>query len=378
MIEADRVLRPLREAEPAIDQLETYESPAALTEALRATWHAVERTLRTLLRSDATAPDSIRMTALSAQQMPTETVLSELRRRDLISIPMAGRVHELRQVVERAEQGSVRAADADGARDVVRALVDEVRHAATRAAEAAAHARPDADTAAEAGAGIDSRREVPTGVNTCARATVSAGDRPARVTSFGRPASRTADEPHTPVPSGSEQRARRRPLYVIAVVGTLLVAAAILVFLFGRDSDLDRGIAAFAGGRAGVAEQHFRAALADDADNVTARLYLARILRTQGRTQEAADLLRAAARLAPRDAAVRRELGHLFMDLRRPPAAIEQFRIAVELEPAESLNWVALVEALARAGDPSADEWLRRAPAEARAIIETGRRRPSP
>lgn len=135
MIETGRVLRPLEEAEPAIEQLDTYESPAVLTEALRATWHAVDRTLRTLLRSDASAPDRIRLTALSQDLMSADAVMLELRRREFVSLGLAGRVHELRQALERAESGSVRAADADNAREVVRCLIEEVHGVARRAAQ---------------------------------------------------------------------------------------------------------------------------------------------------------------------------------------------------------------------------------------------------
>ena len=162
-------------------------------------------------------------------------------------------------------------------------------------------------------------------------------------------------------------------MWVIGSVVTVLIALAVLLLTRGSSADMERGVEAFREGRAGLAEQHFRTVLSRDEDNVTARLYLARILREQARLQEAADLLRNAARTAPEDAAVRRELGYLFLDLDRPPSAVEQFRTAVELEPDESLNWVGLVVALRRADDRSADEWLRRAPPEARALLDSGR-----
>jgi tetratricopeptide (TPR) repeat protein len=337
MIEPDRVLRPLREAEPAIDRLQTYESPAALGEALRATWHAIELTLRTLLRSDETAPDAVRLSALSAEQMPTEAVLTELRRRDLITLPLAGRIHELQQAVRRAADGVVRAADADTALDVVRLLSADV-------AGVAQSRRPEDEVPRAEPAAAAARR---------AAVSDAAARDPGKTRTFDLRA----------VP--------RRPLYLAAIVGALLVVIMMLTWVFGRESDLQRGIAAFRQGEAGAAEQHFRTAIGRDDDNVTARLYLARILREQGRLQEAADQLRTAALTAPEDAAVRRELGYLFLDLNRPPSAVEQFRMAVELEPAEPLNWVGLVLALRQANDPTADEWLRRAPAEAQALVRT-------
>lgn len=351
MIEPDRVLRPLREAESAIARLDTYESPAVLKEALRATWHAIELSLRTLLRSDDTAPDGIRLTAMSATEMPVETVLREIRRRDLVSLPLAGRIHEFQQVLDRAEAGDPKAADADTALDVVRLLETEVERVARSRSRAASTVAAD---------------------RTSGRAEPDAA-------SWAAPRSA---EPHSPIGGGAEQagsalqalrRGPRRPLWVVAGAVAVLVVVATLLLLRGGAADMERGVEAFGEGRAGVAEQHFRAALSRDEDNVTARLYLARILREQSRLQEAADLLRGAARVAPADAAVRRELGYLFLDLNRPPAAVEQFHTAVELEPDEALNWVGLVVALRRAEDRSADEWLRRAPAEARALLGSAR-----
>jgi tetratricopeptide (TPR) repeat protein len=322
MIEPDRVLRPLQEAEAAIDELETYESPAALSDALRATSHAVERTLRALLRSDASAPDSIRMTAMSSQEMTFDTVLTELRRRDLVTLGLAGRVHELRQAIERSE---VRASDADNALDVVRCVRQEIRSLARRADTA-----PLVEAPALAG-GDDAWNHV-------------------------ERASRT-------------DRLARRPLYFAAIALLIVIGAAASIVLFGGASDMEKGVQAFREDRKGVAEQHFRAVLERDEENNTARLYLARILREQGRNEEAAGLLRAAVSSDPRDEGVRRELGYLFIQLNRPAAAVEQFRQAVELNASEPLNWVGLVESLTRANDPAAAEALRRAPPEAQAMI---------
>ena len=333
MIETGRVLRPLEEAESAIEKLDTYESPAVLTEALRATWLAVDRTLRTLLRSDASAPDRIRLTAMSQELMSADAIMLELRRRDFVSLGLAGRVHELRQALERAESGSVRAADADNAREVVRCVIEEVHGVARRAANAA------------------SEGEAP----------------PPR-------------EPTAEVVIGRERRrpwnaAEMRPLVLAGAALVVLIGAVAAVFLLSGGSPLEEGIAAFADGRPAEAEQSFRVALRQDPDDNTARLYLARILRRDGRHEEAGQLLQAAAAHDPDDTAVRRELGYLFMDLARPEFAAQQFQRAVEIDAADPLNWVGLVQALTRRGDTTAAaEWLRRAPAEAREML----RRPAP
>jgi Flp pilus assembly protein TadD len=353
MIDADRVLRPLQEARTAIEGLDTYDSPAALTEALRATWQAVDRTLRLLLRSDPAAPDDVRLSALS-EQMSVDDVLVALRRRDLISLTVAGLVHELSQAVKRAMTVGPRAADADAGHAAVYALESEIR-ALAHGAVAGNPAGGTAGSDTAAGAGLAGM----------------AGSRP------GRPDAASVDAAAPDPQAGARwldvlQRPGRRALVLAGAAVAVLVAAVLLVLLLGGPSELEHGVAAFRDGRDGVAEQHFRAALLRDDGDVTARLYLARILRRQDRTQEAADMLRAAARLAPRDPAVRRELGHLLLSLDRAPAAAEQYRTAVELDPDEPLNWVGLVHALRRAGDPSADDWYRRAPAEAQSMIRTG------
>jgi tetratricopeptide (TPR) repeat protein len=367
MRERDRVLRPLDEARPSIERLATYESPAALQEALRATWHAMETSLRQLLRSDTAAPDDVRLRALSPDDLPFDGVLTELRRIDAISLGLAGRLHQLEQAVRRAESGDVHAADADLAQDVVEALHREVaasaaaaepapRGEASASAAGAKEAAPRAayrDEAAPAGIGARLRRGP-------AHEAADTGADDMFEDDVARRASRW--------PS-----VLRRPMALIAVAALLLVVIVAAVLLYGRSDPMDEGIAAFRAGRGGVAEQHFRAVLQRDADNVTARLYLARVLRDQQRYQESADLLREAARRAPRDAAVRRELGYLFLDLGRPEQAAAQFQQSVELAPDEPLGWVWLVQALRRADDPAADVWLSRAPAAAQAMIRSGR-----
>lgn len=325
MIEADRVLRPLREAGPAIERLETYESPAVLLEALRATWHAVERSLRLLLRADPSAADELRQAAFSAE-LTTDAVVTELRRRDRISLELAGRIHELGRAVRRGEAGEVRAADADAAEAVVRGLRREVGELA----------------------------DVP--LREAARSVVT------------REPLREAVHEVKPSPP-----VVKRWVVIAGIAGAALLGVVLAVLLLGQPSPMERGISAFRAENWALAEQRFREVLSRDDENVTARLYLARILRMQSRNDEAASLLSGAARLAPRDAAVRRELGYLFLDLNRPAQAVDQLLVAVEEEPDEPLNWVALVGAMQQAGNPAAEEWLRRAPASAQAMIRTGR-----
>src|SRR5690606_6646712 len=97
MIDADRVLQPLRDEEAAIGRLETYQSASELADAIVAVRDAVDRTLRLLLRNDPGAPDDLRLKALSSKDLPHHELIPALRRRELISLSLAGAIHGLEQ-----------------------------------------------------------------------------------------------------------------------------------------------------------------------------------------------------------------------------------------------------------------------------------------
>lgn len=323
MIDALRVLQPLDAAGAAINGLDEYRVPAELADAIEETQRAVDRALRLLLRADARAPDELRLTAL-APETPLERVISGLRQRGLITMELAGRVHELGQATERARSGSVRASDADIARETVRMLRYEV----------GAASEPVATVAHEAVAALP-----------------------------------VAGEAHDVPPPDATGRAVPNRWLVVAG-GVLLAGIAIVAaLLLTRDDPMEEGVRAFEAGRFGVAEEQLERAVAADSSNVTALLYLGRIRRTQGRLEQAGATLAAAARRAPDDAGVQRELGYLFLDAHRPESAVARFRRAQELDPESVASWVGLVRALRAADDPSAEDVLARAPAEARALL---------
>src|SRR5690606_68269 len=105
MTDASRVLRPLDEAEHAIHMLEEYRTTEELGRAVVETWHAVDRSLRLLLRTDPDAPDALRLAALSPTELTLDRLLDALRRRDAISIELAGSAHELERAAARSERG---------------------------------------------------------------------------------------------------------------------------------------------------------------------------------------------------------------------------------------------------------------------------------
>jgi tetratricopeptide (TPR) repeat protein len=328
MIDPDRVLQPLKEEEGAIGRLATYTSPAELADAVVAVRDAVDRSLRLLLRNDPGAPDELRLKALSAKDLPHHELLPALRRRELISLALAGSIHGLEQAADRAVADAAEATDADAARRVVEALRREV--------------------------GASSKDPAP----------------PAFVVK--QPVLDAAARPVHEVPPARQGRPFGR-LVAVGVVALLVVVAILFVVRNRGPSATAQGVTAFATGDYVVAESHFQSAVRADSGDVTALLYLGRIYRRDARFREAAAVLGSAADRAPDDPDVRRELGNLFMDLERPTAAAQQFDRARELAPANALNWIGLIRALRAAGDPQAEVWLERAPPEVRAALTSGR-----
>lgn len=329
MIEADRILEPVAPDAAPLRALREYDGPSALADALRATSEAIEQSLRLLLRADRGAAEADRMRAMSRQELPFADLLERLRARDRISISLAGTIHELRRSIESG--GSFRSptsADADRALEVVARLRREVR------------ALDDDDAS----------------VREAAHHTV---------------ASHPIAEETSEVPPDRGRRSRLVPAIVIgaAVLVLLLVMVATGGLGLAGGDALDDGVEAFREDDLTEAARHFREAVQDDASDPTPRLYLGRVYRRLGRHAEAGDQLEHAARLAPRDADIRRELGYLFLDLRSYGAAVRQFEQAVELEPAEEANWIGLVRAMRLGGDARAEATLARAPAAARALL---------
>ena len=321
MDESAAALRPLDDAAPAVERLRSYESSADLGPALETVRAAVERALRLRLRSDESAPDRDRLTALSATDLPLSEVVKSLRTRDLISLEAAGTVHQLEAAADRARASGPRAADADVALRAVTLLRSDLGRgdAAPAAPEPPAEAPP-----------VGGRRAM--------------------------------------VP---EHRGRWMA-WLAAGLGVLFVALFAWVLTRGGAAEYDAAVAAFRAGRLDSAAVGFERVLEDWPEDASALLYLGRIYRRQGRAAESAEVLRQAAGIAPDDADIRRELGHLFMDLGQPRPAVGQYERALEMDPEEPRTWAALIGALRAAGDPRAERLLADAPPEVRTLLGRG------
>ncbi|HEY0305794.1 MAG TPA: tetratricopeptide repeat protein [Longimicrobiales bacterium] len=325
MIDASRALQPLDEAAQAIGQLQTYESSAELAAALQETNAAVQRTLRSLLRFDRGAPDDLRMAALSPSELAPDRLIPTLRQRDLISLHLAGSIHELEQASRRAAEGHGRPSDADLALRVVDQLRDEVHRRAEREVRDVAH------TAVTTGA--------------------------------------VEEAPHV-VPAATTPP---RPMKIVAIIGAAVFVLLLIWGLFFRQSRTERGVEAYNARRYSEAQQIFQQEVESDVANATAAFYLARLYRRERRYADAAKVLHRAIQERPQDAVLQVEFGNVFMDLNQPAAAARRYQEAVTIDPENARNWVLLIRAQQAAGDPGADATLQRAPEEARALLQ-GRR----
>jgi tetratricopeptide (TPR) repeat protein len=324
MIEPTRVLSPLKEAEGAIAKLQDYQSTAELASAVQATHAAVQRSLRYLLRADKGAPDDLRLAALSPAEMAPDRLIPALRQRNLISLDLAGQIHELEMANERAGRDAARAADSDVALRVVDQLRAEVQDKAERNVREVAHA-----TAA---------------------------------------APLPLDEAHTVTPHNKSGRVAR----IVIALTLVLVLALVLWLVTSHKSGTDQGIAQFNKGDFNGAEHTLSGVVTDDPGDAQAAYYLAILYRRSQRYEEAGKVLNRGIEKNPNDAYLREEMGNLFMVLAHPDLAAKQYRVAQTNDPGNPRFWVKLVRALRAAGDPEADAVEQQAPEEARAMLQTG------
>lgn len=323
LIEVSRGLQPLQEAAGAISRLVEYESTAELASAVQAVHTAVQRSLRYLLRADRGAPDDLRLVALSPSELAPDRLIPALRQRDLLSLELAGQIHDLELAATRAERGSVRATDGDIALRVVDQLRSEIQRL---------------------------------------------GDRTVRDVAHGAVTAGAFDEDVHTVPAETHSR---WPVRMIVTMLVVVVIALIMWLGLFRKSATENGIAQFEREEYSQSEQTLRKVTDNDPGDARAAFYLALLYRRSDRYEDAGRVLRRAIEKKPDDPYLREELGNLFVTLKRPELAARQYRVAQENDPDNPRYWVKLVSALRAAGDPAAERILEQAPEEARALLGT-------
>jgi tetratricopeptide (TPR) repeat protein len=285
--------------------------------------HAIELSLRRLLRDDPGQPLDTRLNALSTDELTAEHVIAALRQNDRVSIELAAAFHDVQRLRQRLEYEG--AADRREI-DLVLGLAERVEREVMSGHRAAAPIPADATVELD-GAATD-----------------------------------PAPEPTT------HRRVELAPLWIALAAAALLVLVGGLWWASGRTSPrMDEAVALFRTGDHARAAAEFERHAAARPDDPTPRLYLARIDRRAGRLDAAREHLRAGLEAAPEDAALHRELGFVLLDAGQAEAAARRFRGAVERDPESVEGWLGLVRALRESGQhEAAERVLARAPVAAR------------
>lgn len=323
--EPESALRPLRAVASDVEALRAGGArPSSVVRVAR----AAESTLRRVLRDDPTAPVELRLRALSPDDLPTDELLAELRRRDRIPLELAAAFHEL---------------------DVA-------------AARIGAGAEPDPrdfDTALAVADGVERH------IGTAHEATL---EDPVLSREAEAPIPHADDRTIVhPVPSEKKGNPWR---WIAAALGIALVVAMAVWASRGSRGDVRRAEEELARGQTAQAELLLRRYVADHPDDRPARLRLAAIYREAGRRVDALRELRAGLVSRADDAGLNAELGHLLLDSRRPAEATRAFRRALDGDPASERAWIGLVRALRENGrNDQAEQVLARAPAPVRDLV---------
>lgn len=321
-------LRPLLAAADARAALRSGGTdPASLRGPLLQLYAGVEGSFRRLLRDDPHVPLDVRLRALAPDELGTDDLLAELRRRDRISLELAAAFHELRGARRRVVEGS-----------------------------------PPTATDAELALRVADHLELE-----------AVAPPPPPVPLPDEPILTDEEMLVHPVPPASPGGGRLRLWGVLALVLVLVVAGGLYWRERRQDALLDRGIALYREGRPAEAVDHLRRYADAEARDPTPHLFLARIHRRAGRSTEARAALRRGLEVAPQEPALHRELGFLLLDAGRPDAAVPRFRHAVQLDPHSAEGWLGLIRALRAAGrEDAVPRVLASAPPEVRSLVLGG------
>lgn len=324
----ESTLRPLRQRAPDLEALRAGAPAAALVVRVA---RAAETTLRRMLRDDPTAPVELRLRALSTDDLPTPDLLAELRRRNRLPMELAAAFHDLDLACERISGG-------------------------------ADPAPRDAQLAVAVAEGLDTHVRALPSLPVLEDPVLDNPDEDAL----------TGDDEelvHAVPPS----RRRRVPWETLLALAALVVLLVVAIRMRGGDDrELRRGEADYRAGRVVPAERAFRAYADEHPRDPRARVYLARIYREAGRLPDADRELQAGLRASPENAGLHTERGFLLLDADRPAEAVDVFRKAVDYDRDSHRAWAGLVRSLRASNRPTdADQVLRLAPAEVRALIRT-------
>lgn len=269
---------------PFVARLDLARDPEDVAADLLEAWTSAETALRSLM---------------GGSSLGGQALIRELRQRELLSLEDGHALLEFLAARDRAERTSYRptAADIAAARTGFQRLEGRVAHAGE--AEFAQHVAPVPAPAAR-----------PSGA-----------------------APRVAAP--TPVPAAPlSRRGPAIPLLLTVLLALLLAGAASWYFLRDRAGGaLERGVAAYAGGRREAAKGEFQKAVRDEPTLALPHVYLGRIAREEGDGATALRELQTAVRLEPSNAVAQREMGSHLLAAGNPELARRFYVRAVQLDP---------------------------------------------
>ncbi|HEX5437651.1 MAG TPA: hypothetical protein VFW98_10865 [Gemmatimonadaceae bacterium] len=244
-----------------VARLDIVRDPEELAADLIEVWPSIETALRSLL---------------GGSPLSGQALIHEVRQRELISLEQAHALVGMLAVRERVDHGDYHPTESD-----IAATRDG--YAALEAALSAA--RPDEATA---------EPSVPARVG--------------QTTPTGPMQLPLVTPPHGP---------RRAPWVILGAVVVLIIVAAAVTYVYitryGVQGEIRAGMRAYAGGQRAVARLAFTQASHEHPELLVPHLYLARMAREDGDFVTAAAELGKAAKSAPRNALVERELGAYFL-----------------------------------------------------------------
>lgn len=330
----DSILKPLRPCAAELGALRAGADGPERSRAVVRVATAAEEVLRRFLRDDPTAPVELRLRALAPEDLGSDELLAELRRRNRLPMELAAAFHELDGTRRRvAGGGEATPRDAELALNVAEGLDRHVMSIPAGAPLADPVKEPEETLLAPIGADPDDAKPV------------------------------------RPVPPASWSRSLRLAGGALAVVALLALGWA------GwraaqRDDDLERGEEYLRAGRVTAAAEVFEEYAQRHPDEIQPRLYLGRIYRETGRYADAGRELRRGLRDAPEDPRLHTELGYLLLETGRPGDAARTFRTALDRDAEATTAWVGLVRALRVNGnEAAAQRALAGAPDEVRALL---------
>ena len=331
-------LAALDAARPIVARLDVARDPEDVAADILDAWSSCETALRAYLGGSG---------------MGGQTLVRELRQREMLSLDQTHALLEFAAARDRANRPSYRPTGADVA--AARAGFQSLEEALAGGVSPAAYAAQAGYTGAAAGAAAASASPYAPGAPRAAS--------PRVVTPV--PGVATAGEAAAEGPYADRPEARGPGRIIAAVVGVALLLAAAGFFFLNRGGSsgaMDDAIALYAQGKREAARSAFDKIARDDPSLSLPHVYLGRIAREEGDMRSAQSELQMAVRLDPNSNVALREMGSYLLAAGNNELARKFYVRAVQAKPDDRSAQGFLGCALLRLGrTQEATTWMQRA-----------------